>query len=121
MRRLFIGLCSIASIIAGLILVNSDSSSASETFTAGGCVRAGMLLGAVWLSWPQTSELIERLPRWVGMTLLGCLVVIVFRPKLILFVAPILLALLVLHWLGLLLRPKRRRPSSAQAGRGKSK
>lgn len=95
-------------VVGGVVWFQGNSASHHVQMTAAGCVRAGMLLGAVWLAWPQTSELIERVPRWVGLTLLGSLVVVVFKPRLIVVVGPLLLALLVLHWMGLLLRPKRK-------------
>ena len=117
MRRLFIGICSLVLIIAGAVVWTQGASANHHVqVTAAGCVRAGLLLGAVWLAWPQTAELYERVPRWVGMTLLGCLLVVVFRPKLIVIVAPLLAALLVLHWLGLLLRPaKSKKPRLPRA------
>lgn len=116
MRRLFIGICSVGLIVTGAVVwTNGAAASHHVQVTAAGCVRAGLLLGAVWLAWPQTADLYERVPRWVGMTLLGCLLVIVFRPRLIVFVAPLLAALLVLHYLGLLLRPKS--PGGKRSGR----
>ena len=108
MRRLFIGFCAVALLIAGFsIWMQGETASHHVQMAAAGFVRVGLLCSAVWLAWPQVSDLVERVPRWVGLTLLGCLGVIVFRPRLIIFVAPLLFALLLLHWLGLLIKPKR--------------
>ncbi len=56
-----------------------------------GCWRVAFILALLWLALPQ----LRLLPRWMFYTIGGALAVVVWRPKLIFFVAPAL----VLAWM----------------------
>ncbi|MCA9175688.1 MAG: hypothetical protein KDB14_14485 [Planctomycetales bacterium] len=112
-RRHFLGSCSIVLLAAAAWLLMGNGG-ASDMAVAGGCMRIGLVLAAVWLAWPQISEITYRVPAWVGWTLLVSFVLIVARPRTIVFVGPLLLALLALHWMGFLLKPKRPKPASSR-------
>lgn len=63
----------------------------------GALVRVGMVMGALWLAWPD----VQRLPAWTFAAVPILLLVIAVKPKWFLFLLPILIALAVL-------RPRRR-------------
>ena len=52
-------------------------------------VRVGVLLGTVWLAYPD----LKRIPAWFSRVLLVALCVIVVRPKAALFAVPLILAI----------------------------
>jgi hypothetical protein len=75
---------------------------ASVEFLQGSCVKSGLVLIAAWLAFPQ----LDRLPGWVFGVLVGFLVAVAVRPKvvfLLLRLALLLLPIFVLIWL---IRPK---------------
>ena len=69
------------------------------------CLRVGLLLAAIWLALPQLAQLAQRMPPWLagGTLLVGLLVAI--RPRLIVYVAPLLAAMAVLQFWGWLFKP----------------
>jgi hypothetical protein len=70
----------------------------SEIMLRDGCLRCALVLGLVWLALPQLLEL----PRWAVATTLTSALLVLWRPKLLLFALPVLLAM----WF---LRPRVRR------------
>jgi hypothetical protein len=60
------------------------------TAFAAGCIRVGLLLGALWLAWPQIAAFLTRTPRWLlvasGMALVACAV----KPMLLIAAVPLL-------------------------------
>jgi hypothetical protein len=54
------------------------------------CTRLGLLMGVIWLAHPQLA----RLPAGLFEGLLVVVLVVAVRPKLLLFAAPLLVALL---------------------------
>ena len=99
-RRLFLGVCSIVLIISAIVLLLQENQSSTTRVTAGGCMRIGLLLGAIWLAWPQVADVTQNVPAWMGWTLLGSFVVVVSRPRLIVLVGPLVLTLIALNWAG---------------------
>ena len=77
------------------------------TYVVGACVRVGAVLAALWLAHPQ----LKRMPRWAVITLLVSLLIISWKPKVLLVALPVLALLL-------LLRPRRAR--KVLAGRERS-
>jgi hypothetical protein len=49
-------------LIGGVTAVSGPAGSSAAGF-AGGCIRVGLVLGAVWLALPQIRALLTRLPR----------------------------------------------------------
>lgn len=113
MRRLLLGLFSLlflAAGIAGLVVYGTDDSDVSAASSV--AVRAGALLAALWLALPQLTELLRRFPPWlIGAASVGALVVVV-RPRLLIYLLPLFGALLVLRFFGWLLKPLPTRPSA---------
>ncbi len=60
MRRNLLGLIALASLSLAAILLGYQPLAAYEA-TATLALRAGLILGVVWLAWPD----LDRLPRWV--------------------------------------------------------
>jgi hypothetical protein len=74
-------------------------------FVASICMRVGLVLCAIWLAYPQLEKITQRVPPWMlGCILLGMLVVVV-RPRMILYLAPVLAAIAVLQFVGWLFKP----------------
>jgi hypothetical protein len=55
------------------------------------CARVGLVMAAIWLAHPQLA----RLPAGLVEAVLAMGLIVALRPKLLLFVAPLLIALLV--------------------------
>jgi hypothetical protein len=64
-------------IIAALLLVMGGITAVfgpggnSATGFAGGCIRVGLVLGALWLALPQIQAAVKRLPGWVAGWFIG--------------------------------------------------
>ncbi len=78
------------------------------------CVRAGLVLGAIWLALPQLSRLIAAVPVWMVFACGISALVLIARPRTIVFIGPALGSALLLHFLGWFLRqpPKRKSGST---------
>jgi len=59
----------------------------------GPCLRVGAVLAALWFAHPQ----LQRMPRWIVITLLVSLLIVSWKPKALLVALPVLLVLLVLR------------------------
>src|SRR5262245_60934414 len=51
-------------VLGGVAAFNGPGGSAASGFAAG-CIRVGLVLGALWLALPQIQSLMVRAPRWV--------------------------------------------------------
>ncbi len=87
-----------------LLLIGLVAQKQVDEAVWGGCLRMGVMLGIWWFAYPQVS----RVPRWLAVIGGISIVVVVLRPKLVLFAVPILIVL----WL---LRP--RTPSKPRVAR----
>jgi hypothetical protein len=74
--------------VAGWLWPGADA----ERF-AGICGRVGLLLGAIWLAYPQ----VVRLPAWLLATVPVLVVLAAVRPRWFLYVLPIVLLLAILR------------------------
>ena len=63
---------------------------------AGGSFRIAILLGVMWLALPNVIGLTAKLPAWLVGTTLIALIVMAARPKSIVLLGPVLLAIWVL-------------------------
>jgi hypothetical protein len=118
MRRTAFGVCAVVFFLGGVLLYLFGPNEDAYAMAAGSGVRIGLVLGAVWLSYPQLT----RVPWWlVALGLATVLIVVAFpRPALGRAVAGFVVPLLVALWL---LRPRppkpkrtaRRRKSGAKA------
>ena len=107
----------------GYILAFWGRDESGGSFSASILLRAGFVLAALWLAFPQVAKIASRCPAWLVGGVALCLAILVAFPKRILLIGPILLAMLVLHGIGWLLKPppprkkKHRRPASADGER----
>jgi len=57
------------------------------------CVRMGALTAALWMAWDD----LQRLPQWLLGTAVTALVIVALRPRLFLFVVPLVLILAIIR------------------------
>jgi hypothetical protein len=65
MRRAALGLIAGFLLLIGLITWTSAPKTNDRDLFVGTCVRAGLVLGALWLALPQLQSLLVRAPRWI--------------------------------------------------------
>lgn len=92
-RRHALGLIALALFIGGAIFAVGWSTPAGAKSASGSMIKIGLVLGALWLAWPQVDRFLAKTPAWLMVTSLISLVLIVIRP---------ITALLILPCLGLL-------------------
>jgi hypothetical protein len=106
MRHLATGIIALLLLVgSGLLFLLRPEWDESLAF-ASSSLRIGLVLGAIWLAYPE----LIRLPKWLIPLLIGAAVTVAFRPKSALFLVPIVLVVLIL-------RPKRKAPPPAKAAR----
>jgi hypothetical protein len=66
MRRTSIGILAVLLLVIGFTTALRGPTNGSAAGFAGGCVRMGLVLGALWLALPQIQGMVGRLPRWIG-------------------------------------------------------
>lgn len=111
MRRLILGILAVVFLAAGAVGLwqyGTDDSGASAAASV--AVRAGALLGALWLALPQLESLFRRFPPWMLGMLAGCALMVVVRPRMLVYVLPLIGILLVLRFFGWLLQPLPMKP-----------
>lgn len=60
---------------------------------SGACVRVGVMMGIWWFAYPQ----VQNVPRWLAVTGGLLLLVVMLRPKLLIFAVPIVIVLWILR------------------------
>jgi len=69
------------------------------------CLRAGLVLLAIWLAFPQAVAILSRYPPWViGMTVI-CGFLLVVRPRLIIIIGPLIAAMLIVQFVTWVFKP----------------
>jgi hypothetical protein len=97
MNRTALGLVTLLLLIVGVItLVTRGPSDASTTPFAAGCIRVGLVLGALWLALPQITAFFTRAPRWLLVASAIGLIIGAVKPWLLLIIVPALVALWIL-------------------------
>jgi hypothetical protein len=90
MNRTILGLTAIMLLVIGATTLWSMPKNGDAIAFAGGCVRVGLVLGALWLALPQILSFFKRAPRWLlaasGIGIVVCAV----KPWLLLLVVPLL-------------------------------
>ena len=84
------GICALVLLAIGAAAYRSFPGDPSAVGFAGGCVRIGAVLGALWLAWPQIIGFLSRAPRWLLAASGIGIVVVVVKPILLVLVVPIL-------------------------------
>ena len=65
MSRKVLGIIAALLLVVGGITAVFGPGGNSATGFAGGCIRVGLVLGALWLALPQIQAAVKRLPGWV--------------------------------------------------------
>lgn len=105
-RRLALGLIAVALLIATGVLWTHEATDTQFYITLrAGTLRGGLVLAALWLAYPQLVDLFSR---FAPSTLVGAavvLAVVIVRPKAIVYLAPLIAALLILKFIRWLFAP----------------
>ena len=113
-----LGLIGLVFLATGIgLLIAKGWNSDEWSMAAGMCVRIGMTLGALWLAFPQLVDLTSRVSPWTLAAIVIGLLIVVARPRTILFVAPVLLAIGLLQFVGWLFKPLPRKGAGSQERR----
>lgn len=93
MNRTALGIVAAALLAIGLMTAFRGPADGSAAGFAGGCVRVGLVLAALWLALPQIVSFFTRTPKWLlaasGIGIVVCAV----KPLLLLLVVPVLAGL----------------------------
>ena len=92
-RRHLIGIIAIASLLAAAALWMWPPEATWRATVHAGLVKGGVLSAIVWLAYGD----VRSIPGWLWSILLGILVVVAVRPKMVLFAIPIIIALAILR------------------------
>jgi hypothetical protein len=65
MSRKLLGVIAAVLLVVGGITAVAGPGGNSATGFAGGCIRVGLVLGALWLALPQIQATLARMPGWV--------------------------------------------------------
>jgi hypothetical protein len=65
MSRKALGIIAALLLVVGGITAVSGPGGTNANAFAGGCIRVGLVLGALWLALPQIQAALRRLPGWV--------------------------------------------------------
>ena len=93
MNRTSLGLIALVLLVIGGIAALRGPDDGSAAGFAGGCVRVGLVLGALWLALPQITAFLARAPRWLLTASAIGLIVGAIRPMLLVVIVPGLIAL----------------------------
>jgi len=104
MHRLLIGIVALGLLVTAAVLY-AQGLAQENIIVLSGCLRMGLVLGAIWLAYEQVHDIARRTPPWVLGAIGISLLIIVVRPRAILALGPLLAGALVLHYLGRLLKP----------------
>lgn len=105
MRRHLLGLIAIAFLIAagGAFLGEFDYFLASSLF------KLGFIFAALWLAFPQLVKVSSRFSPTAVVFAVGGVIVIVFWPRTLIFIGPMLAVLGGIYLLGWLMRPDKKK------------
>jgi hypothetical protein len=94
MNRTSLGIVTLALLALGLLVLWRGPE--GGTAFGAGCIRVGLLLGALWLAWPQIMAFLTRTPRWLLVASGIALIVCAIKPMLLFVAVPMLGALWLL-------------------------
>src|SRR5687768_9976537 len=104
MQRAILGVFSLAMLATWLaiwLLVPTDQTGWQAL--GGALLRVSIVLGAIWLAMPNFKVLLTQFPAWLLVATFAGLLAIALRPRIALFVGPLLLLMWILgpNWLKL--------------------
>src|SRR6476660_2386779 len=71
MSRKALGIIAVLLLVMGGITAAFGPGGSSANGFAGGCIRVGLVLGALWLAMPQIQATAARMPGWVANWFVG--------------------------------------------------
>src|SRR5690242_320693 len=71
MSRKALGIIAALLLVVGGMTAMFGPGGANASGFAGGCVRVGLVLGALWLALPQIQAAVKRMPGWVASWFVG--------------------------------------------------
>ena len=105
-RRHIMGLFGLAFLLCGVgLLVARGASDSQWSMFASICIRVGLMLGAIWLAFPQVVGLAQRFPPWLMGTVGFSALVVAARPRMIFYLGPVVVAIAFLQFVGWLFKP----------------
>jgi hypothetical protein len=100
-RRQAIGLMAIGLLAtAAFLLIGNQDQPEKSLGLGAAALRVGLLLGVIWYAYPS----LIRLPLWIFMPTIGCLLILAVRPRLFRHLLPIAIPLALIIYF---LRPRR--------------
>lgn len=101
-RRHLVGLAGLALLAVGVYSLIWPPQEASSELMQGSCIKAGLVLLAFWLAFPQ----LDRLPMWAVVSSTLALLIVAVRPQILLTVVRLAIVLSPLLGILWLLRPQ---------------
>ena len=125
-RRHLMGLFGIVFLISGTGLLFLKGANDSQwSMFASICIRVGLMLGAIWLAFPQVVGLAKKFPPWLMVAIVTAGLVVAARPRMILYLGPVVAAIAVLQFVGWLFKPlpqsKSKRPDNTTSTKNTDK
>ena len=110
MRRNLLGIIAAGLLLAGFVgLTFGYTSQSVAGMSAGVGVRAGLILGALWLAYPQLAKMFETVPTWLFVTIAIGVGAVILRFRNIVFVGPILAVIIAMHYAARVFLPSSKR------------
>jgi hypothetical protein len=117
MRRHLLGIVALVLILAGIIGMIVGYSSVRPwgmEDAAGVGLRTGLVLGALWIAYPQLVQLAKRFPKWLYAVIAMAASVVAFGPRSLIFIIPAILLLGALQVGAWLLKPLPKKKRAAK-------
>src|SRR5262245_50325501 len=94
MNRTLIGVVALVLLLVGFAMLGAPRSNDNTAFNvAGGLMRIGFVLAALWLALPSIQGMLAKTPKWMLTAGVIGIIFCVVRPQLLLLVVPLLLVI----------------------------
>lgn len=106
MRRHAIGILALLLLaigFIGLLVYGVDDDRTSMLLSM--CMRIGIVLGTIWLAFPQLLQLAGKSSPWMLILLVVCGLIVAMRPRTIFVIGPLLFVLGILYFIGWVMKP----------------
>ncbi len=92
-RRFTLGVLAALLLLAGAFIVYAEPWEGEAKAMGSAFLRVGIVLGATWLALPE----LQKVPKWMFVSLLIAVVIVAWRPPTVVIVAPALMLLWALR------------------------